>query len=134
MLKRLKFNHAIKGYMHIQESVLENNILCEFKNQMDHVILARRLDQVLLKRKKNHHLEDFVVSADLRFKVKESEKYTNTVILPENGKKLRSMRVIIILIVVSALGIVSNNVEEDLKIGDQRKNSGPPDQSSCKIS
>ncbi len=52
-----------------------NTILWDFEIQTDHEILTRRLDAVLIKKKKlTCHLEDFVVQVDHRVIIKESEK------------------------------------------------------------
>ena len=59
------------------ESVLENEIekvLWDFEIQMDLPIQARRLDLILIKKKKKPQLAEFVILADQRVKVKESEK------------------------------------------------------------
>ena len=53
--KRLNFDHTTKGYMHKPESILENGthkILWDFKIQIDHLILARRQDVVLINKNK----------------------------------------------------------------------------------
>ena len=61
------------------ESVLTNEInkiLWNFKIQTDHLIPARRLDQVLIDKKKENiicRLLDFAIPADHKVKIKESE-------------------------------------------------------------
>ena len=55
LCKKFKFNHTIKWYMYKPESVLLNKmhkILSDFEIQMDHLILARRPDLVLINKKK----------------------------------------------------------------------------------
>ena len=60
------------------ESVLENGtqkILWDFDIQTDQRTTARRPDLVLInKKKRTYHLVNFVVPADHRVKIKESEK------------------------------------------------------------
>ena len=51
LCKKFKFDHTNKWYMHNPESVLENEmqrVLWNFKIQMDHLISARRPDQVIV--------------------------------------------------------------------------------------
>ena len=55
LCKKFKFEHITQWYIHKPESVLENEthkILSDFEIQTDHSILARRLDLVLIKKKK----------------------------------------------------------------------------------
>ena len=53
-------------------------IFCDFEIQKDHLILARRPNQVSIKteKKRTWHLVDFIVLSDFRMKIKESEKKT----------------------------------------------------------
>ena len=71
---RLKFDKGAKWYMHKPKFVPENEmtkILCSFQIQTDHLILARRTDQVLINKKNRIcHLVDFDVPADHRVKIK----------------------------------------------------------------
>ena len=64
--------------MHNLEFILENEIhkiLWDFEIQTDHLNPARRPDLVLInKRKRTYLLVDFVIPADHRVKMKESEK------------------------------------------------------------
>ena len=55
LYKKFKFDHVSKLYMHNPEFVLENEtnkILLGFEIQMDHIILARRPDLVIVNNKK----------------------------------------------------------------------------------
>ena len=55
MCKKLKFDHANKWYMHNLAPVLENathKLLWDFNIQMDHLILARRPDLIIINKKK----------------------------------------------------------------------------------
>ena len=67
-----------KWYMYNPESVLENEmykILSDFEIQMDHLILARRPELVIVnKKKKTCKIVVFAIPADHRVKLKESEK------------------------------------------------------------
>ena len=64
--------------MHNPESVMENEmhkILWDFETQTDHLILARRPDQVIVNKKKPCWIVDLAVPADYRVKLKQSEKW-----------------------------------------------------------
>ena len=80
MCKKLKYDHTIKWFMHNPESVLKyetHNLLRDFEIQTSHLISARQPDQVIInqkKKKKTKKKENFAVPADLRVKLKESEK------------------------------------------------------------
>ena len=55
LCKKFKFDQTDKWYMHNPESILENEmhkILWDFEIQTDHLISARRSDQVIVKKKK----------------------------------------------------------------------------------
>ena len=100
--KKFKFDHANKWYMHNPESFLENEmhkILWAFELQMDHLISARRLDLVIInnkkkkkkkkeKKKRTCRIVDFVVPADKRVKLKESEKRVKFIDLARELKQL----------------------------------------------
>ena len=63
--------------MHQPESVQENEtpkILRDFEIQTNHSILARRTDLLLINKKRNCHLGDFVIAADHQEKIKESRR------------------------------------------------------------
>ena len=54
LCKKFKFDHTTKWYMHKLESILENEmnkILGDLKTQSDHLILVRKPDLVLIKKK-----------------------------------------------------------------------------------
>ena len=90
--KRLKFDHTAKWYMYKPESVLENEmhkIVCDFVIQTNHLILARRPDLVLIKKKKRScHLVDFS-----RPKIKVSENRDKYLDLARELKKLWNIKV-----------------------------------------
>ena len=57
--KKFKFNHTNKWYMYNPESVKENendNIICDFGIQTDHLISDRRPDLVIANKKKRENL------------------------------------------------------------------------------
>ena len=57
MSKKFNFDHTNKWYMHNPAPVLENNtheILWDFDIHRDHLISARRPDQIIIKKKKNN--------------------------------------------------------------------------------
>ena len=81
LCKKFKFDHMNKWYLHQPKSVLENEthkILWDFEVQIDHIISARRPNQVIVNKKKKKkttcRIMDFTVSVDHRVKLKESEK------------------------------------------------------------
>ena len=75
LCKMSKFAHTKERHMHIPESILENEMLWNFEIQMDHLISARRPDQVIAnKKQRTSRIVDFAVRTDHRIKVKESEK------------------------------------------------------------
>ena len=70
--KKLKFDHTNKRYMHNPGSVLENKthkLLWGFEIQMDHLVLARRPDFMIInKKERTCKIVDFAVPADHRVK------------------------------------------------------------------
>ena len=80
--KKLKFDHMNKWYLHNPESTLENEthkLLRDFEIQTDHLILTKRSDLAIAKKKKKKKMRtcqivDFAVPAYDRVKLKESEK------------------------------------------------------------
>ena len=51
-----------------------HKILWNFEIQTDYLFPARIQDLVLIKKKRTYNLEDFVILADQRVKIKEKEK------------------------------------------------------------
>ena len=115
--------------MHNPESVLENEthkLLWDFETQTGHLISARRPDLIIIKIKKKKkrkkrtcRIVDFAVPADHGVKLKESEKKNKYLDLARELKKLWNMNVTVILIVISALGTVTEGLvkgAEDLEI------------------
>ena len=100
MCKKFKFDHTNKWYMHNPASVLENytrKLLWVFDIQTDHLISARRPYFIIInnkKKKKKRKKEkrtckivDFAFPADLRIKLKESEKKDKYLDLARELKK-----------------------------------------------
>ena len=74
---------------------------------MDHLILAKRPDLVLInKKKRTCQLVDFVILVDYIVKIKESKKIKRYLDLDRELKQLWSIRVTVVPIVVGALGTV----------------------------
>ena len=83
--------------MNNPESALENKtykLLWDFEIQTDHFILARRPDLLIVKKKKKKEKKkrtcktvDFVVPADHRIKLKESEKRGKYLYLARDQKR-----------------------------------------------
>ena len=94
--------------------------------QTDHLISARRPDLIIIKKKKKKKrickIVDLAVPADHRIKLKECEKKDKYLDLARElkKKKLWSMKVTIIQIVIGAFGIVTKWLLmglEDLEVG-----------------
>ena len=107
-------------------SVLENDthkLLWDFDIQTDHLISARRPNSKIInyKKKRTCKIVNFVIPADHRLKLKENEKKDKYLDLARDlKKKLWTMKVTIIPIVISASGTVTKgllNGLADLKVG-----------------
>ena len=81
-----------KWYMHDSAPVFENDthkLLWDLDIQMDHLISARRLDWMIInKKKRTCKITDFAVLADHRIKLKECEKKDKYFNLARELKKL----------------------------------------------
>ena len=90
------------------EYVLENQMqkfLWDFEVQTDHLISARRPDQVIVnKKKRTCRTVNFAVPADNRVKLKESEKRNKFLDLARELRKLRNVTVTVVPIVLGVLG------------------------------
>ena len=124
MCKKLKFGPTNKWYMHNPTSVLENDthkLLWDFDIQTDHLISARRLDLMIInKKKRTSKIVDFAVPADHKIKLKECEKKYKYLDLSRELKKLWNIKVTIISIVIGAFGLVTKGLLkglEDLEVG-----------------
>ena len=118
LFKKIEFDHTIKWYIHKSESILENaiqRILYNFEIQMDHLISARRLDLMLINKKKYYHLIDVAVLEDHRMKIKIKQNERKILRPCQRTKKLWNIRVTVILIVVGALGMVSKGLKKSLE-------------------
>ena len=110
--------------MHNPAPVLENNthkLLWDFDIHTDPLISARRLDLIIInKKKRTCKIVDFAVLADHRIKLKECEKKDKYLDLARELKKLWNMQVTIIPIVIGAFGTVTKGLLkglEDLDVG-----------------
>ena len=78
MCKKFEYDHTNKLYMHNPAPVLENNthkLRWDFDIHVDHIISARRPDQIMInKKKRTCKIVDSAVLADYRIKLKEYEK------------------------------------------------------------
>ena len=66
------------------------------------------------KKKITCHLVDFVVPADHRVKMKESEKIDKYLNLARELRKLWNMRVTVVSIVIGTLGTITSSLEKSL--------------------
>ena len=97
--------------MHKLESVL---IFWEFETQTDYPIPTKRLDLVLInKKKRTFHLVHFAFQVDHGVKRKERKKINNYLDLARELKKQWSMKVMVILIVIGTLGTVPKGQKRD---------------------
>ena len=97
--------------MHNSESVPGNEthkIIWYFQIQTEHLIPARRLDLVIITRKRDlAELWTLLPPADHRVKLKESEKKDKYPDLARELKKPMNMKVTMIPIIIGALGTVT---------------------------
>ena len=114
--------------MHDPASVLENDthkLLWDFDTHTDHLISTRRLDLIIINKKKKRKkrickIVDFAVSADHRIKLKGCEKKDKYFDLARELKKLWNMKLSIVTIVIGAFGTVTEGLLkglEDLEVG-----------------
>ena len=110
--------------MHNPAPVQENDshkLLWDFNIQTDHLIPARRLDLIIInKKKRTCKIVDLAVLADHRIKLKECEKKDKYLDLAREQKKLWNMQVTIIPIVIGVFGTVTKGLLkglEDLGVG-----------------
>ena len=124
LCKTLKFDHAVKWFMHKPASVLENElhkILWNFEIEIDHPILAIRPDLVLINKKRTCLLVDYVIPVNNRLRIKDSEKIYKYLDLARELKKLWNMKRTVIPVVVGALWMVPRNMEKRLWIRERIK-------------
>ena len=113
MCKIFKFDHTNKSYMHNPAPVLENDtheLLWDFDKQIDHLILARRPDLIIINKKKR--IRKIV---DHRIKLKECEKQDKYLHLAGELKKLWNMQVTTITIVIGAFGKLTKGLLKGLE-------------------
>ena len=111
--------------MHKPAPVLENDthkLIWDIDIQTDHLISARRLDIIIINKKKKRicKIIDFAVPADHRIKLKECEKKDKYLDLARELKKLWNMKLSLVSIVIGAFGTVTEGLLkglEDLDIG-----------------
>ena len=107
--------------MHNPAPVQENNTIklqCDFDIHMDHLILARRPDLIIInknKKKRTCKIVDLAVPADHRIKLKENEKKNKYLDLARELNKLWNMQVIFIPIVIGAFGTVTKGLLNGLE-------------------
>ena len=62
-----------------------HNVLWDFEKQTDHQIPTKKLDLMMINKKRRRcRIMNFAVRADHRAKTEENEKETSTLTLPEN--------------------------------------------------
>ena len=103
--------------MHNQAPVLENN----FDIHTDYLILARRPDLIIIKKKKRG-LAKLSTLLTTRIKLKECEKKDKYLDLGREFKNLWNMKVTFIPIVIGVFGTVTKGLlkgQKDLEVGGQ---------------
>ena len=105
--------------MHNPTFVLEietHKLLWDFEIQSDHLILAWRPDfKIINKNMWTCRIVDFAVPVDRRLNLKEREKKDKYLDLAGELKRLWNMKVMVILIVISALGTVTKGLVQGLE-------------------
>ena len=110
MCKKFKFDRSNKWYIYNPAPVLEydsHKLLLDFDILTDHLISARRPNLLIIKKKKKKiifKIVDFAVPAGHRIKMKECEKKDKYLNFAKKLKKLWSMKVATIPIVIGAFG------------------------------
>ena len=114
MSKTFKFDHINKWYKHNPAPVQENDthkLLWDFNIQTDHLIRARRLDLIIINKKKRIcKTVDFAVLVDHRINLKECEKKDKYLNLARELKKLSNVKVTVVPIVIGALGTITKGL------------------------
>ena len=110
--------------MHKPESLLENEVHTihwDFVIQTDHLISARRLDLVKIKKKKRTcQIVNLDIPVDYGGKIKENENRDKYLNLAREQKKLWNINVTVILLVIGVLRTIPIGLIrelEELKIG-----------------
>ena len=123
MCKKFEFDYSNKWCMHNPASVLENvthKLQWDFDIQTDLLISDRRPALKKSIKKKNLQNCRFCCPADLRIKLKESEKKDKYLDLARELKDLWNMKVTIIPIMIGTFGTVTKGLLkelEDLEVG-----------------
>ena len=102
------------------EFVLENetpNLFRDFEIQTYHLISIRRSDRIIINNKNmwTCRVGDFVVPADHRVKLRESEMKDKYLDIVRELKKLWNMKVTVIPIIIGALGKVMKGLVKGLQ-------------------
>ena len=93
-----------------------NKLLWDFSIQTDHLIPARRLDLIIINKKKGiYKTVDFAVPADHRINLKEYEKKDKYLDLARELKKLWNMKVTIVPIVIGVFGTITKGLLKGLE-------------------
>ena len=105
--------------MHTPTPVLENDahkLRWDFDIHTDYLISARRLDLIIIKKKKRIcKIVDFAVPADHSIKLKECKKKNKYLDLARELKKLWNTKVRIVQIAIGAFGTVTKGLLKDLE-------------------
>ena len=135
LYKKLKFDQTNKWYRHKAEFFPENethNINCVFEIQRNFLNLARRLHLIKKKKEKKkkkkkkkkenriYCVVGFAVPANFRVKFKEIEKRDEYLDIAIEQRKLWSINVTVVLIIIGTLRTVPKRLErglEELEIG-----------------
>ena len=119
LARKCDFEAGHNWYEHEPQSVIENEdykILWYFSIPTDHVIEARRLDLVVVdKKRRTYKIIDFAVPGDKRIEKKEKEKIEKYQDLRKELQKIWNVKVKIIPLVVGILGALPKQFGDRLK-------------------
>ena len=85
----------------------------DFEKETDHLIPARRPDQVLIYKKKKNMSANFTIPVDHKVKMKESENINKYLDITRELRRLWNTMVTVVLIVVGARRTFPKNLEKD---------------------
>ena len=118
LCKKLKLDHPNNWYLNDPAYCLENEtrkLLCYFDIQTDHLISGRTINLIIIKKNTTFRIVNFVILADRRVKLKESEQREKYLYLVWKLKKLCNVKEMITTIVIAALGTVIKGLVQGLE-------------------
>ena len=123
MCKKFNFDHTDKWYIHNPANVLENDthtLLWDFNIQADYLIPARRLDLIIIIKKRICKIVDFAVPTDHR--INNVKRRISTSTLLENWKSCGTWKWRLYQLWFGAFGTITKGLLkglEDLEVDGQ---------------